>query len=331
MADVGATSINEAFLSVYGQEVLLAYNEASQIKDKCMNRTIANGLSATFPTFTKETAKLHTAGESVFSGTGELGTSIADGKKVISIDKLLFASQFIDDLEEAKAHFDIRSAYSSQTGAAMAMQHDAMLLAHLANGATTTTEVSSTDASVSGSSSFLDSTAKIKEMFNEAAIALDLKDVPAGDRCMIVRPYEYYSILQEDGVLGSDFNSTGDRSKGYQNFYYMGFEVIPMGLMQDFYNRAAATLTGDDAGHETGKGVLNFGGVALSYPTGLNASLMGAVAFHKSAAATVTLKGLSSEVNYVPERFGNLLSTKTGIGVGTLRPDSSVRINLAQA
>lgn len=327
MADVTATSLDANLLKVYGQEVLLAYNEASKLKDKLMNRTITSGKSASFPTFTTETAKLHVAGESVFSATGENASTISAGEKVITIEKLLYAAQFVDNLEEIKAHYDVRAALSAQAGAAMGRQHDAFLLAAMGQAATggQIKEVAGTDASDGASTSVLTTTAKIKETFEDAAIALDLQNVPHEDRCMVVRPYEYYSILQEDSAISADFSTSGDRAKGLQNLHYMGFEVIPMNLMNDYYNSSDANMT-DDSGSP-----LYLGGVTHNDDHSFDGALWFALAFHKGAAGTVTLKGLSSEANYIPERFGSLLSTSAGIGTGILRPEGVVKLITAAA
>mgnify|MGYP003125987098 CR=1 FL=1 len=321
MADVSAMSLDASLLKVYGQEVLLQYSASSKLKDKLMNRTINSGKSASFPHFSTETAKLHTAGESVFSATGESASTITN------TEKLLYAAQFVDNLEEIKAHYDVRAALAAQAGAAMGKQHDAFLLAAMGQAASGAQikEVAGTDASDAASTSILNTSAKIKECFEDAALALDNQDVPAEGRCMVVRPYEYYSILQEDSAISSDFSSSGDRSKGLQNLHYLGFEVIPMTLMNDYYNSSDANMS-DDSGSP-----LYLGGVAMNDDHSFDGALWFALAFHKSAAGTVTLKGLQSEANYIPERFGTLMSTSAGIGTGVLRPEAVVKMIAASA
>jgi len=327
MADVSAMSLDASLLKVYGQEVLLQYSASSKLKDKLMNRTINSGKSASFPHFSTETAKLHTAGESVFSATGESASTITNTEKVITIEKLLYAAQFVDNLEEIKAHYDVRAALAAQAGAAMGKQHDAFLLAAMGQAASGAQikEVAGTDASDAASTSILNTSAKIKECFEDAALALDNQDVPAEGRCMVVRPYEYYSILQEDSAISADFSTSGDRSKGLQNLHYLGFEVIPMTLMNDYYNSSDANMS-DDSGSP-----LYLGGVAMNDDHSFDGALWFALAFHKSAAGTVTLKGLQSEANYIPERFGTLMSTSAGIGTGVLRPEAVVKMIAASA
>tara|TARA_R110002020_G_scaffold459150_2_gene677086 strand:- start:69 stop:1049 length:981 start_codon:yes stop_codon:yes gene_type:complete len=321
MADITATSLDANLLKVYGQEVLLAYNETSKLKDKLMNRTITSGKSASFPTFTTETAKLHVAGESVFSATGDNASTISAGEKVITIEKLLYAAQFVDNLEEIKAHYDVRAALSAQAGAAMGKQHDAFLLAAMGQAATGAQikEVAGT-ASGDGSAGILSTSAKIKETFEDAALALDLQNVPHEDRCMVVRPHEYYQILQEDSAISADFSTSGDRARGMQNLHYLGFEVIAMNLMNDYYDSSDANMTNDSGSP------LYLGGVTHNDDHSFDGSRWFALAFHKGAAGTVTLKGLSSEANYIPERFGSLLSTSAGIGTGILRPEGVVKM-----
>ena len=292
-----------------------------------MNRTITSGKSASFPTFSTETAKLHVAGESIFDATGESASSITANEKVITVEKLLYAAQFVDNMEELKAHYDVRAALAAQAGASMGKQHDAFLLAAMGQGAGSTVTLNdgtTTDASVSGSSSILTTSALIKQMFNETSAAMDNNDVPAEGRCMVVRPFEYYSILQEDGAISSDFSTSGDRSKGLQNLHYLGFEVIPMTLMKEFYNQ-------NQANQKAAGDPLYLGGVTANDDHTFDGSLWCALAFQKEAAGTVTLKGLQSEANYIPERFGTLMATSAGIGTGLLRPENVVKIVAAQA
>ena len=286
MADIGVHS-HTNFLTLYGGETVLAYNETSQLKDRLMNRTISSGKSASFPTYAVETAKMHTPGEDILSSpTGDNASSATSGEKTIVIDKLIYAAQLVDDLDEMKAHYDIRGSLASQSGAALAIQHDAYLLAAMAKDATTT-ETLAAAAAYSATAQFA-TDAELLTTIENCATKFDNLAVPAGERCLVLRPYEFYQLLNTDAALGRDFNSSGDQ--------------------------------------KASGAPLDFGGVDSTTDHSFDGSLWFATAFHKGTAGTVTLKGVTAEANYIPERNATLLNTKMAIGVDSIRPDGCIKI-----
>ena len=316
MAGVGPISISN-FLTVYGGEVINAYNEMSQLKDRLIKRTISSGKSASFPTFSTETAKLHDVGEDIFDSGSSSVSSITSGEKTVVIDKLLYAAQFVDNLDEAKAHYDIRGSLAAQAGAALATKHDQWLLAAMVKDATTHTHTHSTGMSATAKFS---STDELLAMIEQVAAKMDLASIPDSERVMVLRPYEFYQLLNSDGAISSDFNSSGDRSKGRQSFHYMGFEFLSVKAQKDYANLNAGQQVASD-------GPLYFGGNTPTTDHSFDGSLWYATAFHKQSAATLTLKGVTAEANYIPERNGTLLNAKTALGVDTLRPEGIFRIN----
>ena len=317
MADI-TVQAHSNFLTVYGGEVVLAYNEASKLKDRLMNRTISSGKSASFPTYAIETAKMHTPGEDILGTvTGDNASSATSGEKTIVIDKLIYAAQLVDDLDEMKAHYDIRGSLASQSGAALAIQHDAFLLAAMAKDATTT-ETLAADAAFSATAQFA-TDAELLTTIENCATKFDNLAVPANERCLVLRPYEFYQLLNTDAALGRDFNTSGDRAKGQQSFNYLGFEIISMKTQADYAGK-------DGAAQKGAAGLLDFGGVDPTTDHSFDGSLWWATAFHKGTAGTVTLKGVTAEANYIPERNATLLNTKMAIGVDSIRPDGCIKI-----
>ena len=327
---ISATS-HSNFLQVYGGEVVLAYNEAAKLKDRLMNRSISSGKSASFPTYATETAKLHASGSDILAdGVASGATS---GEKVITIENLLYAAQLVDELDEFKSHYDIRGSLAKQSGAALATQHDAMLLGIMAKKATTY-HTHTHDTGYSSSAKF-STIAEILAMIEEVAAKMDNLAVPAEERCLVLRPFEYYQLLTSDAALSRDFNTTGDRAKGQQSFNYLGFDVIASKVQKDFGGNTQAQM--DDAGKPLYLGGVAPGQGANTYSPYVNTAggITGgsentnnwyATAFHKGSAGTVTLRGVKAEVNYIPERNANLLNTKVALGVDVIRPEGIVMI-----
>lgn len=317
MADI-TVQAHTNFLQIYGGETVLAYNETSKLKDRLMNRTISSGKSASFPTYAIETAKMHTPGEDILGTvTGDNASTATSGEKIITVDKLIYAAQLVDDLDEMKAHYDIRGSLASQSGAALAIQHDAFLLAAMANDATTT-ETLAAAAAFSATAQFA-TDAELLTTIENCATKFDNLAVPANERCLVLRPYEFYQLLNTDAALGRDFNTSGDRSKGQQSFHYLGFDIISMKTQADYAGKNAAT-------QKSTAGLLDFGGVDPTTDHSFDGSLWFATAFHKGTAGTVTLKGVTAEANYIPERNATLLNTKMAIGVDSIRPDGCIKI-----
>ena len=110
------------FLKVFAGEVLTSFERASITQGADMVRTISSGKSASFPVMGRTTAAYHTPGAEI------TGTDVNHNEKVILINDLLVSSAFLSNLEEAKNHWDVRSAYSTEIGRALAFVKDKHIL-----------------------------------------------------------------------------------------------------------------------------------------------------------------------------------------------------------
>lgn len=305
------------FLKVYGGEVLLAFDHETKVKDTLMNRTITTGKSATFPTIAVEEAKLHTPGDDLFGASPDFASDASPGEVVINIDKVLTAPQFVDDLDEAMSHYDIRSEMAEQAGHALATAHERWAIAALGSGATNTVTITGSLAAITG--------AFIKSAIEEAAEDMDIAKIPTKGRYVVLGPKEFYLLMGEDDVVSSDFGRGGDRAAGGAGtLHYMGFEIINSSVMYEFKDTTAAE-------QKAASGPLYFGGTTQRTDLSSDLQLTWGLAYHKGAAGTVTLKGVKTEANYIPERMGNLLNASMAVGVGILRGGSAVKLKMNAA
>ena len=67
-------------------------------------------------------AAYHTPGAEI------TGVDVNHNEKVITVNDLLVSSVFLSNIEEAKNHWDVRSAYSQEIGRALAFQKDKHIL-----------------------------------------------------------------------------------------------------------------------------------------------------------------------------------------------------------
>lgn len=227
---------NEMFLKVFSGEVLQTFETATVMKPLHTVRTISSGKSAQFPVTGIATAKYFTPGSDIMT-ENSMVSAIKHAEKIIHIDDLLLATTFIDKLDEAKNHYDVRSIYSTELGRALARTMDKNLIglavqtgAAFANAASTpfipaasaraanltggygstvlqadllgfaSTNTSATVTSIARPDidSGNSAATKFVELMFQMAAAFDAKDVPSEERYVVLTPTSYYNIVNSD-------------------------------------------------------------------------------------------------------------------------------------
>lgn len=290
----GAT--DALFLKVYGGEVMAAFEEANRFLDKTMVRTISSGKSAAFPATWKLAASYHTAGNEI------LGQTSATNERNIVIDDLLVSSAFLARIDEAKTHYEVRSIYSKETGRALAYQMDKNLAQTLALAARASATVTGGfgGGQLTNAAYVTDGATLAAGIFNGAQL-LDEKDIPEDERYAMLRPAQYYLLVQTPNVINRDWGGSGVYSEGKV------MKVAGVSIDKSNHIPSANIATGPTAYQG------NF------VPTT-------ALVFHKSAAGTVKLLDLKVESQYEIRRQGTLIVASYALGHGILRPEASVEL-----
>jgi hypothetical protein len=297
---------NTLFLKVFAGEVLTAFDETNVMKDLHVSRTIASGKSASFPVTGKANAAYHTA------GTPLLGTqAIKHNEIVINIDDVLVADTFIANIDEAKNHYDVRAEYSRLLGMALAKAFDTRtmrvgLLA--ARSAATITGQNGGSALVSATSG-TDGAALAAAIFNAAQV-MDEKDVPENDRVAIVKPEQYYNLVQTTSVINRDWGGAGVYADGTV-LRVAGIQIIKSN------NLPQANVAGVAGENNTYSG---------------DFSNTTALVMQKSAIGTVKLMDLAVERtsgDFEIMYQGTLMVARYAMGHGVLRPECAVEIKSA--
>lgn len=308
----GIDAARSGLLRVYGGEVLAAYNDATKIKDKIRTRNISNGKSAQFPIISSASAKLHTPGDDLFADAYKSG--ITNTQTEIHVNKMLIDTAFVDNAEDMMSHYDSRSEYAAQMGAALGVACDKWALGALSVGA------SATQVGLGEYTAVIANGDTMRTELEVAAATLDNAGVPAEGRYVVVSPTQYYTLVATDGMVSKDFGSGTDRNKP-GTLHYMGIEVISSAVWNDFANSAGTEASGGPLEDIPG---------AHTSTTGSYAKVLTKVwgmVFHKDAAGFVSLKGLTTSSDWVPERQGNLLVAKQLVGCGILRPTSAILLS----
>ena len=306
------------FLKVFAGEVLTSFERASVTAGAEMVRAIANGKSATFPVMGRIAAAYHTAGAEI------TGSDVNHSEKVITINDLLLSSVFLSNIEEAKNHWDVRSAYSAEIGRALAFQKDKHILQTIGQASLASANVADsgygagttiTDAGIASATDATAANAKIDSLF-DAAKALDNNFVPKEGRKCFLRTEEYYKMANATNAVNIDFS--GGANGGVADGKVMkvaGIELVPTPHFV-----ASNITTGVDAGSATAGG---------STPQAVNLTNYVALVCHPSAAGTVKLMDLAVESEYDIRRQGTLMVAKYAMGHGVLRPEAAVGIKEA--
>ena len=313
-ANSGASRDDALFLKVFAGEVITSFDRASKTEGADMVRSISNGKSATFPVMGRIGASYHAVGTEI------TGSDINHNEKVITINDLLISSVFVSNIEEAKNHWDVRSAYSTEIGRALAFQKDKHILQTIGQASLASASITGGDATTNivntGIASATDSTAAnamIDAIF-AAAKELDANYVPSEGRKCFMRLEEYYKLANATNAVNVDFSGNGSIAEGKVH-KIAGIELVPVA---HFVN--SNVTSGTDAGSATNGG---------STPQAVDLSNFVALVSHPSAVGTVKLMDLAVEKEYDIRRQGTLMVAKYSMGHGVLRPEAAVGIKEA--
>ena len=312
----GGGAEDALFLKVFAGEVLTSFERASKTEGADMVRSISSGKSATFPVMGRVGASYHTAGAEI------TGSDVNHNEKVITINDLLISSVFLSNIEEAKNHWDVRSAYSQEIGRALAFTKDKHILQTIGQASLASANVADsgygagatiTNTGIASATDATAANAMIDALFG-AAKQLDANYVPSEGRKCFMRLEEYYKLANATNAINVDFSGRGSIAEG-KVVKIAGIELVPVAHFVD-----SNVNSGVDQGSATAGG---------SNPQAVNLTNYVALVSHPSAVGTVKLMDLGVEKEYDIRRQGTLMVAKYAMGHGVLRPEAAVGIKEA--
>ena len=313
----GASDATELFLKKFAGEVLTTFETEAVFKDLTATRTIANGKSAQFPVTGVALSKYHTAGESVIETNGYLN-SFAHTEKVITIEGLLTSSAMIYNLDEAMNHYDVRSIYSTEIGRALAKAYDQAVAQTIVLAARSASNFASGGAeanwNANANSVVTANTGTDGSVLLSAVLAglrvLDERDVPSEGRIIVVRPGNYWRIVEALTKSGFTIPYTGETGVFEQGKVAMigGAKVVKSN------NLPSTDLSAD---------------TSIPSARRANYSTSQAVVFHPNATGVVKLLDVAVESEYQIERQATLVVGKYAVGHGILRPECAYEVKSA--
>ena len=310
------TGYDALFLKVFSGEVLTAFSENNVFNDSLHTvRTISSGKSAQFPVTGTATAAYHTAGTPLVGAN-----QILANEKIISIDDLLIAQSFVQQLDELKNHYDVRSIYATELGKALAKRYDQNVAKTIANASRASTTLTGGSGGTvltlaNGNTASSDVTGdEIAAAIYDIAQAFDERDIPTTDRFCILPPAEYYKLAESaTRTVDVDFNPGGNGS------FASGKVQMIAGIPVMMSNNVPQSNVSSEVS-----------GTNNSY-AGDDSKTIGLV-FHKSAVGTVKLMDMTTEISgsdYGIMYQGTLLVAKYALGHGILRPEAAATIKLS--
>ena len=309
LVNASGTSYDALFLKVFSGEVLSAFRKATVFENLHTVRTIASGKSAQFPIIGLSSTAYHT------TGTQLTGNAIKHAEATINNDDKLVSNVIIADIDQAKNHYDVRSQYSTEMGNALAYTFDKNVAATVAQAARTGTNfntdlpggtrikiVAANKAAITG--------ANLVAAMWSAAEQMDINNVPAEGRHLVLGPTEYYKLAQTTDVLNRDWGGSGAYADGTV-LKVAGISIIKSNHLPTT-NRSAVT------------------GENNTYHANYTDSV--GLVFNKQAVGTVKLMDLKmeqtgSDVHALWQ--GTFMVGAMAHGTGVLRPDCAIEIYTA--
>lgn len=295
----GAGDPLSLFLKVFSGEVLAQFEKTVQFKDRHYIRSIKSGKSAQFPVIGRATAGYHTPGAWIDAGT------IKAAEKIISIDSLLFSSTFIDDLDQAMNHYDVRGKYSAELGNILAQKFDKNVAANfiLAARAAATITGEAGGSQITNINMATDVNVLTAALFSSAQ-TMDEKFIPATGRNAWVRPAQFYALAQNTNLINKFLGGEGSIAKG-EIETVAGFPIVKTNNIPSTDLSADTTVSPSAQGNFT--------------------KTVAAVA-HTDAVGTVKLLDLAMESEREIRRQGWFFVAKYAVGHGILRPEAAIEL-----
>jgi len=274
-----STGLSPAFVTLFSEEVKQAYQAESKLRNTVRLRTGVVGSTVKFPKVGKGVASVHTPSTDVVplnSTFSQATATLAD----------YAAPEYTSIFDQAKVNFSERSELVQVCSKAIGRRLDQMVIDAL-DGAGTSLTVAN---SIGGSNTNMNE-AKLRDAHKQ----LNAKNVPAGDRYVLMHANNLNSLLSQTAVTSADFVAGRPLVSG-QFGEYMGFNVIVIGDMDE-------------------------NGLAID-----GSSDRKCLAWHKHAIGLA--EGISSrvEVNYVPEKVSWLVSALFSAGAVGIDAEGIVEI-----
>jgi len=292
------------FLKIFSGEVITSFNANATAFNHQNIRNISSGKTAQFPVVGRGPgAEYHTPGAEI------LGQEQPQSEKTLNIDRLLITHRFLDDLDEAMSHFEIRSKYSASMGLDLALAANKHVLLEMWGAANSAATITGEDGGYAptadgnlayATASDADFLAAWVDGLYDVAINFDNKFI-TGTRKAFVKPNTYRRLAKAMSATGF---SVLHRDYGVTEGSFSAGEIPPIGGIR---LESTPTLPVGDFS-------------ALDYHA-YNTTGLEAIVATENAVGTVKLLNLSMQTQWDIRRQGTLMVARYAMGHGVLQPE----------
>jgi|TARA_R110000787_G_scaffold88573_1_gene187938 N4-gp56 family major capsid protein len=276
-----AVAISNAFVQMFDAEVHQAFQAQRALAGVVRERSGVEGNQVKFPKIGKGTATVRVPQTDVTP----LNVSYSQVTATMSD---FIAAEYSDIFSQQKVNFDERRELVQVVAGAIGRRMDQLVIDAL-NAASAPSTVAT---GVGGSTTNMN-LAKLLA----AKKALDVKNVPAEGRCMVIHANGLAALLDETELTSSDFATVKALSTGEIDSF-LGFKFITLGDRDE-------------------------GGLPLP-------STRTCFAFHRDAIGMGIGMNQRSEINYIAEKTSFLVSSMFSAGAVAIDDDGIVKISATE-
>jgi hypothetical protein len=304
----GTGSVEAAFLSLVGTEVLHAFENSYKMSPMLNTKQVKEGtLGTKFPYITTTQAELHARGVEV---DGQ--DNIERHQREIKIDRPETVREFIDEQDEWISDIAVRQHYTMEMGRALAeaRERKAMQSAVLA-ARTASTNAQGAINYVPGGSVVTHANARTDinqflRLARNARVIMNKKKVPMEDRYLFVDPDLYDLLLDAKDLIDTNYRGSGSIAEAEVK-RVAGFTIVET-LYIPTTNITA----------QTGNRNIYHGDFTKTV----------AIAMQKKCLGVAELKGVTTDILPQPRALGTLLMAHQSYGIAPIHPECAVEIAL---
>jgi len=274
-----AIGLSNAFVTLFDAEVKQAYQAKAELVGAVRQRRGVEGSTAKFPKVGKGVATLRIPQTDVTPLN-------VDFSQVTATMEDWNAAEYSDIFMQQKVNFDERQELVQVVANAIGRRQDQLILDAL--------NASGTSLSVATSIGGADTNLNVAKL-REAKKLLDKGNVPPQDRHIVLHANNLASLLSENSVTSSDFNTIKALVQGEINTF-LGFTFHVLG---DRAEGGLPVAAGD---------------------------VRSVWAFHKDAVGYAEGMGPKTEINYVPEKTSFLVNSMFSAGAVAIDAEGIVKI-----
>lgn len=295
------------FKKEYATDVIASFNENYKLDGRVTTRDIDSGKSVSFPNIGTIGSEYHVPGTEIG------GLPVEHNETIVTLDPMLISHAFIANIDEAMNHYDVRSEYTRQQGAELALRRQLNELRTVIQAARVTQAkvAGQPGGAVIKSTSMATDAAVLADAFRSARQIFDEKLLPdvSSEFTGALSPAQWYLLTENKDLIDRDINPESNGSYGQAVIASVArIPLVKINAMPKTDESAAANV--------------------LAKYRGNYADTVGAI-FHRSAVGTLKLLDLALEDVYQGNKQGTLMLAKYALGHGILAPRGAIELSKA--